>query len=104
MSNTPISGFSKFREIFTDNINVGGINKDDENKVSFGNLLNETINMTNQTEAQDQISSEALLTGNVDDIGQVMVDMQKAELALQMTVQIRNKVVDAYNEVMRMQL
>lgn len=103
MSNMQIDNYGKFQKVFNDNFNVGS-KPQDEDKQSFGDLLTQTIDMTNQTEAVDQMSSEALLTGDVDDLGQVMVDMQKAELALQMTVQIRNKVVDAYNEIMRMQL
>lgn len=104
MSNISVSNFDKLQQIFTDTYNAGSAKAEEEPKQSFGNLLSQTIDMTNQTDAVDQMSTEALVTGDVDNLGQVMVDMQKAELALQMTVQIRNKVVDAYNEVMRMQL
>jgi flagellar hook-basal body complex protein FliE len=45
-----------------------------------------------------------LVTGEVQDVHEVMIAAQKASLSLQMTVQVRNKVVEAYQEVMRMQL
>lgn len=104
MSNMQVDKFDKLQQIFTDKYNAGSKKAEEESTTSFGNLLSQTIDMTNQTDAIDQMGTEALVTGDVDDLGQVMVDMQKAELALQMTVQIRNKVVDAYNEIMRMQL
>lgn len=71
---------------------------------SFTDLLNEAINMTNQTDAQDQAGNMALISGDDAGIHTTMIEAQKAELALDLTIQIRNKVIDAYNEIMRMQV
>lgn len=43
----------------------------------------------------------ALSIGNLDDIGQMQINSQKAEVALQLLVQMRNKVLDSYQEIMR---
>ncbi|MGB3261796.1 flagellar hook-basal body complex protein FliE, partial [Paenisporosarcina sp.] len=51
----------------------------------------------------DKLTNQ-LVTGEVKDIHEVMIASQKASLSLQLTVQVRNKVVEAYQEVMRMQL
>jgi flagellar hook-basal body complex protein FliE len=42
--------------------------------------------------------------GDIDNIHEVMIAQEKATVALQYTVQIRDKVLEAYNEIMRMQI
>jgi len=73
-----------------------------EQNSSFADVLTETFNTTNATDAQDKSSALQLLMGESDDLSGILLDAQKAELALQLTLQIRNKIVDAYTEVMRM--
>lgn len=70
----------------------------------FQNILSSAIDAANETDATSQLSAEALLTGDVNSLHQAVIDSEKATLALSLTVQIRNKVIDAYNEVMRMQV
>ena len=79
-------------------------NKNEASGTSFQDMLSNAIESADQLNTVSQTNSEALLAGEVDDIAQVMIDGQKAELALNMVVQVRNKVVDAYNEVMNMQV
>lgn len=69
---------------------------------SFANILSEAFSTTNTTDHIDKAHTMELLFGESDDLSGMLVDMQKAELALQLTLQIRNKILDAYNEVMRM--
>ena len=45
-----------------------------------------------------------LAAGELEDISQAVVASEKADIALQLTLQVRNKVVDAYQEIMRMQV
>ncbi len=45
-----------------------------------------------------------LATGKLKDLHNVMITAQKASITLEMTVQIQQKVIDAYNEIMRMQV
>jgi len=71
---------------------------------SFTNVLSDAINQAQETEAANEESNALLLSGSEDSLHTAMIDAQKAELALQLTVQIRNKVIDAYNEIMRMQV
>jgi flagellar hook-basal body complex protein FliE len=74
------------------------------NSANFGDILNDAINNAQETEAADEAGTLALLTGEDNGIHTTMIESQKAELALSLAIQIRNKVIDAYNEVMRMQL
>jgi flagellar hook-basal body complex protein FliE len=45
-----------------------------------------------------------VLSGEVQDVHSAMTAMQKADLSFQMMMQVRNKLIDAYHEVMRMQV
>ena len=70
----------------------------------FKDLLERSIQQVNaMQEASDQAKA-GLETGKSENFGQAMVEMKKAELAFQQLVEIRNKLVDAYQEVMRMQV
>lgn len=48
--------------------------------------------------------AQGLVTGQVDDISQVMIASEKARLAIELAVQLRNKAIEAYQEIMRMPL
>ena len=69
---------------------------------SFRDVLTESFETVNRTDLKDKGSSLQLLMGESDDLSGLLIDAQKAELSLQLALQIRNKVIDAYNEVMRM--
>ena len=69
---------------------------------SFNDILTEAFKTVGKTDARDKGTTLELLMGEDDDLSGMLVDAQKAELALQLALQIRNKVIDAYNEVMRM--
>lgn len=72
--------------------------------VSFGDYLNNAINQVNDSQKAAELAHEKLATGEIDDVHSVMIAAEKANLALELTVQVRNKVLDAYQEIMRMQM
>lgn len=71
---------------------------------SFSNILSEAIDYMEETEAESSAANEALLTGDSDDIHTALIASQKAELAVSYAVQIRNKLIEAYNDIMNMQV
>ncbi len=73
-----------------------------ENDISFSKILEDNIEKVNQLQLESQNLNNQLVTGEIDNVHQVIAVSQKAELALQFTIQIRNKILDAYNEIMRM--
>ena len=75
-----------------------------QSDVSFANILTESLSTAAQADAADKASGLALLMGQADDFSGLLLDAQKAELSLNLALQIRNKVIDAYNEVIRMQV
>ena len=75
----------------------------DEEGKGFGEVLKDSIKKVNalQLEADEAIKSFA--KGESKDIHETMIAVQKADISFQMMMQIRNKIVEAYQEVMRMQ-
>ena len=55
-----------------------------------------------ETDAQVQKDSVDLMLGDVDDLAQIQVNLEKAATAVDLLVTVKNKAVDAYNEIMRM--
>ena len=66
---------------------------------SFKNMLLDQLREVNQLERQATEAIEDLKTGKTDDFEAVFSAQRKAELALDALLQVRNKVMDAYNEV-----
>jgi len=69
---------------------------------NFANVLRDTFRDASDMDRADKMSALELLSGTSDDFSGLLIDVQKAELSLNLALQIRNKVIDAYNEVMRM--
>ena len=68
----------------------------------FESIFTESLTTAGLADAVDKVSSLGLLTGRTDDLSGLMLDIQKAELSLNLALQVRNKVIDAYNEILRM--
>ena len=72
--------------------------------VNFGDLFKQSLEKVNAAQHKSDEMTNQLITGEVKDVHEVMIASQKASLSLQLTLQVRNKVVEAYQEVMRMQV
>lgn len=70
--------------------------------VSFSEFLSNAISDVNKLQLESEQLNEAFAMGKNDNIHQVMIAAEKADIALQFTVQIRNKLLEAYQEIMRM--
>ncbi len=71
---------------------------------SFGSYLREALAEVNRLQQEADAQAEALALGQVQDLHQVTVAMARAEIALQLTVAVRNRVLEAYAEISRMQV
>lgn len=71
--------------------------------VSFGKWLNQSIQNVSQMQKTADASALKLATGENKDIHGTMIQMQKAEVATNLMVAVRNKVIAAYDEIKRMQ-
>ena len=70
----------------------------------FKNLLQQSISTVEQNRVEAQNSVDRFLSGEGEEIHQVALSTQKAELSFDLFLQVRNKVVQAYQEVLRMQV
>jgi flagellar hook-basal body complex protein FliE len=70
----------------------------------FGNMLLKSLNQLNGMQQSAQTAVEKSFAG--DDITQIeaMTSMKKADLAMRLMIQIRNKIMDAYTEIKQMQM
>ncbi len=71
---------------------------------SFADTLNEAISNVNQLQKSSDKAMQDLATGRTDNVAEVMITAEKADIALKLMVQVRNKIIDAYQEIMKMQV
>jgi flagellar hook-basal body complex protein FliE len=71
---------------------------------SFRDSLVDAIRQANELQLQADEMSRALAAGQAAELHQVMLAAEKANLSLQFTLQVRNKVIEAYQEIMRVQV
>ena len=71
---------------------------------SFSRLLSQAMQDVNQVHQAADADANRLVSGEPVDIHQVMIGMEKANVAFGLTLQVRNKLVEAYQEIMRMQV
>ncbi len=70
----------------------------------FGQLLADALGEVNKLQMSAEQASLNLAAGKIQDVSEVVIATEKATIALQLTMQVRNKVVEAYQEMMRMQV
>ena len=74
-----------------------------ESPADFSALLKDSIEKVNDTQQQANKLAEAFETGETDaSLAEVMISLQKASVSFQAMVQVRNKLVEAYKDVMNM--
>ncbi|HBW13692.1 MULTISPECIES: flagellar hook-basal body complex protein FliE [Proteiniclasticum] len=71
---------------------------------SFGDLLTSQVEKLNMTQlSADQMVSD-FAAGKTDDLHNVMIGVEEARLSMELAVQVRNKIIEAYKELTQMQL
>ncbi len=70
----------------------------------FRQLLTDQIEKVNQLQRDATAAIEDLSVGRRDDIESVLIATQKADMAFRLLLQVRNKVIDAYDEVRQMRI
>jgi flagellar hook-basal body complex protein FliE len=69
----------------------------------FGSVLKNAINKVEELHGSAEQQVTDLLKGDRSDVHNVMIAVEKADIAFQLMMQVRNKIVSAYQEVSRMQ-
>lgn len=91
--------YSKFNSISgkEETINENG-------NMSFGETLKSKLEEVNEKQLEAEKTTEQFIKGENVDIHEVMVKTEEAKLSLQLAVQVRNKLLEAYQEINRMQV
>lgn len=75
-----------------------------EGTQNFGNKLAESLDNLQQTQATSDQLALQVASGQLTDIHDYMIAANKAEIATQLTVAVRNKAVESFNQIMNMQV
>ena len=86
-----------------DGSSAAGLSGGPQAATPFGSLLKSAIGSVNRLEDQASSAVEGMLTGSGSDIHDAMIATQKADMAFELALAVRNKAVAAYQQVMGMQ-
>lgn len=71
---------------------------------SFAEVLAGAIRELNSSQLRAEEAVQKFLTGEIQDVHDVIIVLEEAKLTMQLAVEVRNKVIEAYQEMMRMQV
>jgi flagellar hook-basal body complex protein FliE len=74
-----------------------------DSKATFGQWLEQSLGEVNQLQQASNDAMQKLVAGETQDIHGTMIAMQKSSIAMELTVEVRNKIISAYEEIKRMQ-
>ncbi len=78
-----------------------GSNKTDD---SFADILKKSLNEVNELQNKADSSIKSIAEGKMDNIQDAVIAIEKADISLKLVTEIRNKAIEAYKEIMRMQV
>ncbi len=76
----------------------------DNNSQAFGTMLNEMVEDTNRAQVAGDNAIVDLQAGRAENLHEVMIAMEKADLSMRTLMQVRNKAKAAYDEMMRIHI
>jgi flagellar hook-basal body complex protein FliE len=71
---------------------------------SFKSYMKDQIQKVNEQQKDAQVAMEKWATGETDNLSEVMTTVQKSEVAFNMLLEVRNKLLEAYQDITRMQI
>lgn len=70
----------------------------------FGEIFTQGLNQVNRSLVATQTDLQRLATGEARDLHQVMIKLEESRLSFQLMMQVRNRLLEAYQDVMKMQI
>lgn len=74
----------------------------DSKEVGFSELFNNMINSVDSIQKDSAATQEAFMNGEPVELHQMMIKAQEAGISMDLLLEVRNKLVNAYSEIMRM--
>lgn len=75
-----------------------------DGKLNFGSIVGGALDQLATSDAKAALASQAAATGDVASVGEYMVAATEAQLTAELTVAVRNRAIEAFNDIMRMQI
>ena len=97
-----ITGVVANSNIFAPSIKNEVVNK--ESKVTFSDVIKDAVNKVNETQVNANNMIEGLIKGEDVSMHDVMLSVQESQMSMQLMLEVRNKLFEAYQEVNRVQL
>lgn len=90
--------------ISTQNTRLGQANATAKTSTPFSEVVQKAVNGVNEMQVQADQKSADLISGKTDDVHDVSIAMQRSKLSFELMMEIRNKLLDTYKEVSRIQM
>jgi flagellar hook-basal body complex protein FliE len=92
-------------QIRNDRINAEALGPQAQQDIkSFADTLKDAVGSVNELSREASVQVQKLATGETKNIPEVMIAAEKSSVAFKLLMQVRNKIIDAYQEVMKMQV
>lgn len=88
----------------TSTSSVKGPAADDQQENGFGDMLKDAVGEVERLHSEAEQSVQAFASGQQRDLHNTMIALEKADVSFQLLTQVRNKVISAYETIMRMQV
>lgn len=98
------SGLPQTTSIIGRDFNIPDVNGGAGGEVPFADMVKGLVQQTDQQQQIAELGVEQLVTGETDSIHDVVLATSKADLAFRLMMEIRNRLIASYQEVMRMQI
>jgi flagellar hook-basal body complex protein FliE len=89
---------------------IGSLSLNTNNKIeknddkSFQNMLNDAISDVNNQQVEGYNAMEGIASGKVTNLQEAVQKIEEAELSMKLALEVKNKAISAYKEIMRMQI
>jgi len=88
-----------------DNLNgISSLNKPNKSGGGFDDILKQEIDSTNNMMKKAEKAEADIAVGNVEDLAKASITIQKAEMQMKMVLEVRNKAINAYKELLKTQI
>ncbi len=75
-----------------------------DNNITFSDILKKSVETANEYQHQADTAINQMVSGKTKNIHETMLALERADVSLKLVMQVRNKILDAYREIMRMQV
>lgn len=99
-----VNSIDLINNTFLNNTDEVNDSKNDNKDISFGDYLKDALDKVNDLQVQSEEYKKLSATGELDNLHDVSIAAEKAGIALDLLLSVRNKIVEAYKEIMRIQI